>query len=218
MTASHFCQVDLCQHLSKVLLSCWGLLLVASCFVMPVALLRLLCPNHSENGGRSRLHTPESCLRFRWVLMNCSSGCQLFQSIKFICCCNLSLPFLLWLGDFRRQQLWRVDSCKADTLASAMLAPNRRTIVVLDQFVLNCNRCCCLCYSCCCSCCCYCRDYSLFSLFIFYALFKFTTSVYNFPILHLTICTSLFILSYFAVFYLYFPIFFTSLFALPSCI
>ena len=67
MAASHSCQVDLSQHVSLglILLGSWGLILVVSRFVLPVALLRLLDPYHSENGGRYRLHGPGSWLRFR---------------------------------------------------------------------------------------------------------------------------------------------------------
>ena len=61
MAASHPCQVDLSQNLSLILLGCWGLFLVVSrFFLLPVALLRLLYPNSSENRERYRLHRPGS--------------------------------------------------------------------------------------------------------------------------------------------------------------
>ena len=62
---------------------CWSFFLVFSRFVLTVALFSLLDPNHSENGGRCRLHRPGSWLRFRWILKNCSPGCQLFLLISW---------------------------------------------------------------------------------------------------------------------------------------
>ena len=91
MAASHSCQVDHSQHLSLILLSCWGLFLVVSRLGLPAALLRLLYPNHSGNGGHYRLHRPGSWLQFRLILLNCSSAYQFFLTI---CLYDVAIIFL----------------------------------------------------------------------------------------------------------------------------